>query len=127
MSVTKNIKARQEYQIWTNADMSIGDILGFEETLGHPARTLVIEPTGGPVIIRVNVCKKIYHNQESLGNKAYFGADAAFFKSAQLVDEIEEERPEITIESGSAYSWEGIPVRDIKIIVLAPTTRITVR
>jgi len=127
MALTKQVKALAEYQQWLTADLATGYILDLRTSLGHDANIITVESTGGDTVIRLNVSHEIHKNQESAGNKILFGPDAAFFKSPVLVDEVEIETPNIIIESGSAWILEGaFPVKDIKIIQLAPAVKITV-
>jgi len=107
--------------------MAVGDVLGVEESLGHQARFISIEAIGGDVIIRFNTVQKMFKNHEALGNKPFLGRDAAFWTSAVLAGEVEIAKPDITIKNGEAQNWRDgeIAVQDIKIVALAPLTRIT--
>lgn len=128
MAVTKIRKGlKSEYHVWNQDELNINDIIDVYTSLGRQARNITIEAIGGDVQIRFNVCHEIFKNQEAVGNRTYLGADAAFFKSPIMADEIEVEKPNVTIEASSTHFWKDeFPVKDIKIIQLAPITRITV-
>jgi len=124
--ISRNIKPRNEYQVWLTADLSVGDVLGVEETLGHPASYVTIEAIGGEVSVRFNVVQKIYKTQEGLGNGPAF-PNAAFYTSAWLMGEKQVAKPLVMILEGDVYSLRNeTNVRDIEIVSLAPITRITV-
>ena len=125
MSVTKNTKPVQEYQQWPTGEIANGDILGIEESLGHPAAITTIESNGGQTILRINVCRKVHHTQESRGNT--WIPHAASIKAPFLIDEYEDTTvPDLYIADTDVITWED-PVRDIKIISKAPNLRITVK
>lgn len=125
MSVTKNTKTVQEYQQWPTGEINNGDVLGIEESLGHAAGITTIESNGGQTILRINVCRKVHHTQESRGNT--WIPNAAFITAPYLMDEYEDTTvPDIYIADTDVIVWEE-PVYDIKIISKAPNLRITVR
>lgn len=124
--VTRNLKPTNSYQQWAAADLTVGDVLGIYESLGNrSARSITIESLGGISIVRFNVIKKLFKNQESVGNS--YMSEAAAIKSAVLVGEVIEEQPNITMEAGGIYMWKNeIAVNDIQIIVKSSGLRITV-
>lgn len=124
MSVTKVTKMKADYHTWDTSEVSNGDILGIEDSLGRPANQLTIESIGGQSTIRLNVCQKIFGNQSSYNS---WIPDAAFFTHPVMVDEVEIEKDDIIIESGATWLWENeYPIRDIKIVTKATNIKILV-
>ena len=127
MALTKIFKPRADYHTWTTAELAVNDIIDVYTSLGGYAKYITIESDGGGTMVRFNVGRKIYGNHESVGNAPYMGPDAAFWPSPLQIDEVEEDRDNIIIPVGSIHMWrDEIAVRDIKIIQLAPVTRIIV-
>jgi hypothetical protein len=125
-TLTKNIKTpKQRYQVWNTSDFSVGEILGIKESLGRSAKSVVFESIGGESIVRFNVSHKIYKNHKSVDQRS-MGANAAFFPSPQFAGEVEENRPDFTIETGDVQIWDKFPIDDIKIITKSTGLRITV-
>jgi hypothetical protein len=123
--ISKNVKPRAEYHQWGPSDMSNGDILGVYESLGHIASTVTIESVGGASTIRFNVTEKVYSGQD-IQNP--WIPDAGFWTRPVLVDEVEVEKDDVVIESGSTHIWKAseIDVHDIKIISKSSGLKITV-
>ena len=124
MAVTKITKDYPaEPQQFLAAEFSDGDILDVEGSLGHPARVVTIESTGGDSVVRFNVVERVVSSQAAVGNTHIVGS--AFFPSP-IVTEIEEPRPNYTLESGDIQTFSAFSVWDIKVITKAPSMKITV-
>lgn len=121
MPVTKILNPRADYQTWTTASgLAQGDILDVEGSLGRPAKYISIEAVSATSVVRFNVCHKIYGNHEGVGNIPYLGADAAFWQSPVLIDEVEVTKPNIVVEGGVNMVWNNeIAVSDIKLVTVS--------
>lgn len=126
--LTKISKPISDYQEWDQTELNVGDIIDVETSLGKAARYITIESTGDDSVVRFNVVQKIFHTQGSLGNAKQLGPTAYALQSGSLVGEVELPKPDIVVEIGSSQSWRDgeIAVKDIKIVKLAPGTRILV-
>ena len=142
--VTKNILSVREYQVWTSANMSKGDVLGVYESLGNRvADTVTLESNSGDSTIRFNVVKPIYRNHGSLFSGVADSAGRTYADSTVhnawtvagvlrpsplKVTELEDTgMANIVVQNGTAQTWTAaeIGIRDIK-VVLASGLRITV-
>jgi hypothetical protein len=128
--LTKNILPKAAYLVWNNANANNGDILGVQESLGRPAKSVTIESTGGTTTVKFNVSKKVFSNYGP-NNQSWVGTGAGANRpSPILVDEIEETVASgIVIASGATrtFSADEIQITDIKIEALsAGSTTITV-
>ena len=142
--ISKNILPYGEYQIWTSANMQVGDILGVYETLGGaPAETVTLESPDGDSAVKFNVVRQVYRevgqvycdniagtgiNNNWAGQGAGVPASSDASSSPWLVGEIEETyMPRIIIKQGTAQTWSAteFEVIDIKIVIMSGL-RITV-
>lgn len=113
------------YHTWNQSEFSAGDIIDIFSSLGRSAHHMTISCEGGEGIIRINVVRKIYKNQESVGNK--FIPDAAFWRSPAFVGEVEEVTNNITINADTVWTWsEELAILDIKIIQASPLMKVMV-
>jgi hypothetical protein len=112
-----------DYHSWDQSEFSNGEIIDLQASLGKPCKNLVVYCEGGEGIVKLNVVRKIYKNQESAGNK--FIPDAAFWRCPILVGEVEVSTDSITITADTAWSWnQEFALLDIKIVTKAPLMRI---
>jgi hypothetical protein len=124
MAVTKITKSyKAEPQQFLASEFSDGDILDIEGSLGHRARVVTIESTGGASVVRFNVISRVMATQEALGNNHIIGS--AFFPSPSIT-EVEEIKPNYTLESGDVQTFSAFSVSDIKIITKSSDMKITV-
>jgi hypothetical protein len=125
-TVTVNVKRPiRQYQQWQTADITEGDILGVLESLGKKARNVTISVSGGDATIRFNTVKRIFKNQETVGNT--FMPDAAFWDSGVVASEVEEATPDVLVTDGTTQVWSNeFPISDIKVVSKPPTITITV-
>jgi len=128
LAVTKIRKPAADYQQWDQTELSVGDVIDVETSLGNKyAKFVTIEAVDGDVVVKFNVTTKIYKNQETVGNT--WIPDAAFHTSPILADEVEDTTKEdLVIEAGASIMLQNgeLPVATIKIVQLAPITRIYV-
>lgn len=112
-----------DYHTWDQTEFANGDIIDIQASLGKPCRHLTIACEGDSAVIKLNVVRKIYKNQESVGNR--FMQDAAFWPSPAFVGEVEVATDSITLAADTTYLWdEEFPILDIKIITKSPLMRI---
>lgn len=134
--LTKNTLPVREYQVWTSANMSDGDILDVYGSLGgRIADTVTMESNLGPSTVRLNVSNKVFGRQGGVStvsgqlHNAWVDSSIAALRNAPiLIKEVEDTgMPNILIENGTTQTWKSseIGVRDIK-IVNASGLRITV-
>lgn len=123
--LTKNTKTKAEYQQWVAGDITNGDILGVFESLGRPARSVIIESISGASTVRFNVSRQVHANQAASNP---WVADAEFWTKPGIVNEFEETMPNIIIESGATQTWvaSDIAITDIKVIAKSSGLKITV-
>ena len=126
MALTKNIRRGPgKIRQWQSADFTAGEILGIRESLGKSAVRLTVEAIGGDAVIRFNVSKMIYKDQQKVGNT--FMPDAGFWQSPVEAGEVELTTEDILIEAGSVQTWDNeFPIDDIKIITKPSIMRVTV-
>ena len=134
--LTKNRLPVRDYQVWTSAMITNGDILDVYGSLGNRiADTVTLESTVGPSEVRFNVAHEIYaehivgqasgvlHNRNWVG-----GGSGALRKSAFKVAEIEDTlKPNVLIDLGTSQTWSKaeLGVRDIR-VVASSGLRVTV-
>lgn len=128
MSLTKQVKARAEYQQWSAAELVNGYILDVFTSLGNrPAHSVTIESIGGSSTIRFNVAKKIY--REWGPNDPYVGGGFGAHRPCPImVAEVEETKPDIIVETGSTQVWtiQELVIYDIKIVSKSSGLKITI-
>lgn len=127
MTVTKNTLTppNSTMQQWDNGDFSEGDVLDIKRSLGgKSASTIVIEASGSNAKIQFNTVVRVFKSQENVGNT--WIQNSAFFPSAQLASEHQEDRPDIIIEDGAVIEFENMMIDDIYIVTKAPLMRVTV-
>lgn len=125
--LTKNVLPVREYQVWTSANMSAGDLLDVFGSLGgRIADTVTLESNTGNSRVRFNVAREIYaehggYSQVSgvLHNK-WVGRGKGMLRPAPyLVKEIEDTgMHDIVVENGTTQIWNKseIGVKDIKVV-----------
>ena len=123
-TLTKLTKpAPADYHTWNQTEFAAGEIIDLQASLGRACRNLNVSCEGGEGIIRLNVVRKLYKNQESVGNR--FIPDAAFWSSPAFVGEVEITTDNITITDNTVWTWnQEFAILDIKIIQEAPLMRI---
>ena len=125
--LTKNIKPVRDYQVWTTADMTNGDILGVSESLGHRvANSVTLESNGGASTVKFNVATEVYARHavgtvSGVLHNTFVGlGNGALRSSPHLVGEVEDTtQPSIVIDNGTSQTWldSEIGIRDIKIVL----------
>lgn len=124
MALTKLTKQLASYHTWTETDISDGDIIGVQESLGRPANQVTIKSTGGDTTVRFNVSNQIFRGQS---NANPWLSDADFWTQPYEVTEVEIATDDIIVLSGTVQTWyDEFPVRDIKIVSKAPGLTIIV-
>ena len=123
-TLTKLTKAPPAgYHTWDQTEFVDGDIIDLQFSLGKSCTNLSIACEGGEAVIRLNVVRKIYKNQESAGNK--FIPDAAFWRCPILVGEVEATPDNLTISADTVWSWnQEFAIADIKIVTKSPLMKI---
>jgi hypothetical protein len=135
MAVTKNILPVREYQVWTSANMTAGDILGVSESLGgRVADTVTLESSSGDSTVRFNVVKQIYRNHGSTWSGVADSAGRTYADSTVhnawtvagvlrsspvLVSEFEDTAMQNdVIQNGTSQTWTAaeLGVKDIKLV-----------
>lgn len=127
--LSKNIKPVAEYQQWSAADMSNGDILGVFESLGNrEAHSVTIESLGGASTVQFNTTTKIHKPIGKFHNSWIGLGQGSNRSSGVLLDEIQEEKPDVVIEENSTHTWLAmeICVKDILIVTKSTGLKITV-
>ena len=144
MAVTKNILPVREYQVWTSANMTTGDVLGVTESLGgRVADTVTLESSSGDSTVRFNVVRQIYRNHGSTWSGVPDSAGRTYADSTVhnawtvagvlrpspvMVSEFEDTAmPNVVIQNGTSQTWSTseLGVRDIRIVHMSGL-RITV-
>ena len=134
MAVTKNILPVREYQVWTSANMSEGDVLGVYESLGgRVADTITLETYGGASTVRFNVVRQVYREQgttwsgvtDSAG-RTYAGGTVlnpwcvgALRSSPIMASEFEDTgMPDVLVQNNTSQTWtlDELAVRDIRVV-----------
>lgn len=124
--VTRNTKPLSDYQQWHASGITNGDVLGVEESLGHPAHSVTIESLGGQTYIKFNVVDKVTASQRWANS---WLQDAAFYDKPGLVTEqLNLTSDTIIIEEDATETWtdEELTIRDIYIELKAPALKITI-
>lgn len=127
--LTKLRKPVADYQEWTTAEMSNGDILDVWGSLGNRvANSVTITSSGDASIVRFNVSQQVYKEHSELHNNFVGAGDGALRSSPLLVDEIEDIKPNLTITADTTQEWtvDEIGVTDIKLVSIASGLKIVV-
>lgn len=122
MSLTKVTKTPAQYHVFRASDLTVGCIIGVEDSLGKPSGSLIIESVGGTTIIQLNVCQTVWASQADI-NPGFQGAQ--MHRSPVSITELEVARDSIEIVSGAVFKTD-MAVYDIKVVAFAPDIRITV-
>jgi hypothetical protein len=126
MAVTKNVLPVANYQVWTSANSSEGDILGVYESLGgRGAKSVTLESVGGASRVRFNVVRQVYKEHGPMHN-SWLGPVPGH--SPLLMGEHEDTLAgDVVVGDGALRTIPAseLAVRDIK-IVNASGLRITV-
>lgn len=126
--LTKNTKAKADYQQWVAADITAGDILDVYGSLGRAAHSVTIENPSGQAIVRFNVVHEV-HAQYDQNNESWVGLGQGTMRSRpRLETEVKLTKPDIVIEAGQIQTWDmtEISVRDIEVRVKTTDLKITV-
>lgn len=126
MALTKNTKPLAQYHTWLPAEFSVGDIIGIEESLGHPARNITIESLGGQSTIKINVSEKIFSTQTGFNTGYMMPDEAGFYRRPIEVTEVENSPDDILIEAEAVWQETTIPIRDIKVTLKSSGMKIIV-
>ena len=135
MAVTKNILPVREYQVWTSANSTAGDILGVTESLGgRVADSVTLESSGGDSTVRFNVVRQTYREHGATWSGVPDSAGRTYADSTMhnawtvagilrpspvLVSEFEDTgMPNIVVQNGTSQTWtlSELGVKDIKLV-----------
>tara|TARA_Y100000310_G_C20637956_1_gene792272 strand:- start:654 stop:1052 length:399 start_codon:yes stop_codon:yes gene_type:complete len=115
--VDRGVPSAERTQSFTQADAGAGDILKIENSLGKPAKHIVIENTAGAgsMTVRFNVIRTIYPNRTK---EDYDCLYPEIYKNLALGQTVEDTTGAlVTIGAGETFELDNdLPVKDIKLV-----------
>lgn len=115
--VSRGIPSAYRSQNFVNADAVQGDIILVKDSLGRPARNVIIECEKGPTRVRFNVYQKVYQYRpdvDGLMNTSHL------YNVASGVSYIDTTMAFVDVEAGSIFTIDKtLAVSDIQLVTVS--------
>lgn len=109
--VDRNIPFKLRSQQFTKDEISEGDVLMIEDSLGFCANHVEIKTASGAMAIRLNVYQTVYPKRP-----ANEGMNAEFWDLIASGIEYKTETPRIEVATNTTLTVNGFAVRDLEVI-----------
>lgn len=119
-NVDRAIPRPSRNQYFTEADVSVGDVLDIKTTLGGIAREIRINPTGGDMTVRLNCLTTVFKNRDQGGptdDLSFINAGLPNLTSGHTL--VNSGVTPLLVKNGTALVIDTMGVNDVQIVSAA--------